>query len=282
MRYRILGALVGLLAMLVVSMNVGCDKATTDEVIKILTSSLTKDNIVEGLKAALQVSADTSAIQAHKENGYYGNPLIKILAPEPVRQMQECLSSGSSDPVSNAAMQVASPALNSVVENMLKSVNHAAEEAAGEAFPIFREAVTGMTIQDGLKVLQGGPHSATDFLREKTEVKLTEAFAPIVQKWVDAGNVTQYWNKVMTTYNSYAPLAKPVAKTLGYELADHVEEDLYKYATAQALNGLFKLSQQEEEKIRRDPKGYVTSKWENFKDVISKVFGSPEAQEALK
>lgn len=278
--------MVGLLALLALPLNSGCDRVKPDDFLKglenALSSGLTKENIVKGLKAALRVAADTSAAQAHAENGYYGNQLIKILAPEPIRDLQRFLNDNYSNPIVQGVLSGASTALNSAVENMVKSLNHAAEEAAGEAFPIFERAVVGMTIQDGLAILQGGPHSATDFLQQKTEEELKVAFAPIVARWVDAGDVSRYWKNVMSMYNKYAPLAKPLAKGMGYELADRVDEDLYSYATEQALKGLFGLSAREEEKIRRDPKGYVTTKWSSVKDIISQVFGSAEAQKALK
>lgn len=286
MCHKLLWCVVGLLALLALPLNSGCDRVKPDDFLKglenALSSGLTKENIVKGLKAALRVAADTSAAQAHAENGYYGNQLIKILAPEPIRDLQCFLNDNYSNPIVQGVLSGASTALNSAVENMVKSLNHAAEEAAGEAFPIFERAVVGMTIQDGLAILQGGPHSATDFLQQKTEEELKVAFAPIVARWVDAGDVSRYWKNVMSMYNKYAPLAKPLAKGMGYELADRVDEDLYSYATEQALKGLFSLSAREEEKIRRDPKGYVTTKWSSVKDIISRVFGSAEAQKALK
>lgn len=55
--------------------------------------------------------------------------------------------------------------MSSLVDKAILSMNRAAEDAASGVGQIFLNAIKGMTLTDGLKVLRGGDHAATDYLR---------------------------------------------------------------------------------------------------------------------
>ncbi len=70
------------------------------------------------------------------------------------------------------------------VDNAILSMNRAAEDAAKQAAPIFINAVKQMSFQDALSILRGGDFAATNFLKEKTTLALTEAFRPVIESSV--------------------------------------------------------------------------------------------------
>ncbi len=256
----------GIMAIFIAALGVALSSCEALE-----TLGLSEKEIVQGLTKALEVGAKDAVKVAMGPNGYLGNKLTEIPLPEPVQQFADFLSGKENTRGwQDAILRVASEALKGATADLLKSMNLAAQDAASEAGPIFLEAIKGMTIQDGMGILQGGEHAATDFLQANTQSKLTALYAPKVNSALDKGDVSKYWKNVVSYYNQYAP----TAKQLGYTGDEHIDPDLGKYVTGKALDGLFKLVGVEESKIRKDPKGYAES-------IIEKVFSSPEAKKAL-
>lgn len=256
----------------------GCDKV--GEVLSNL--GLSDDDIVKGLRTALDSSANTSAMSASKVNGFLMNELIKIAAPPEVVQLKEALDGVAANPAAKVAFMALTKGLSpeaflgDKMGDLVESINRAAEEGSKKAYPIFEKAITDMTITDGLRILQGGETSATDYLKEKTYRALVEAFAEPVRKVVDNGEVSRLWKPVAEKYNLIGPTVSGVSLVGGYTFVGpkKVNPDLSEYITEQAMTGLFKLVAQEEAAIRKNPKKYAS-------DIIQRVFGSPEAKTAL-
>ena len=269
--------LLGLVLMLGGVTLSGCDKL--NEVVSQL--GLSNEDIVKGLRTALDSSANTSSLAASKLNGFLMNELIKIAAPPEVVDLKSALDNVAANPLADVAfMAVAKERANLFLSNsmddLVASINHAAEKGSEQAYPIFKKAITEMTITDGLKILQGGKTSATDYLREKTYKDLVAAFAEPIRSVVESGEVSRLWKPVAEKYNKVGPLVS--GKSLvGYTFTgpEHVNEDLSEYITEKAMDGLFKLVAQEEAAIRENPKKYASG-------IIQKVFGSLEAKAALK
>ena len=140
------------------------------------------------------------------------------------------------------------------VDKAILSMNRAAEDASKKALPIFVNAITSMSIQDGLSILKGGNNAATTYLKSKTTASLTAAFRPIIEESLDKVNATKYWAEVFTIYNGLPTTYKKV------------NPDLTGYVTERALNGVFVYIADEESKIRLNPAARVT-------DLLKKVFG---------
>lgn len=200
--------------------------------------SLPNDDIVNGLKEALTVGTNNSTALASKVDGFYKNPALFIPFPPQAKEVKDYANKIG---------------MSSEVNKFEMTLNRAAEEAAKSAAPIFINAVKGMTITDGLSILQGGDNAATTYLKNKTTAELTQKFTPIVQAAINKVQLTKYWNPIITKYNKIPFVQKQ-------------NPDLTAYVTGKAIEGLFKLIADEELKIRKDPAAQVT-------DLLKQVFG---------
>ncbi len=201
---------------------------------------LTNTEIVNGLKEALRVGANNASGKLSATNGFFGNALIKVLMPPEAKQVESALRRVG---------------MGSTVDKAILAMNRAAEDASAKAVPIFVNAISGMTIQDGLSILTGGNGAATNYLRQKTTASLTSAFKPVISNSLNKVNATAYWSQVFTTYNKL-----PTTR-------NKVNPDLTAYVTERALNGLFVTISQEENKIRTNPAARTSS-------LLQKVFGA--------
>lgn len=215
---------------------------------------LTETEIVSALRQALSLGADSASSQLSAVNGYYGNPALKILLPADAKAMIEKTYSLP------GAQTLLEPILATVVEKM----NRGAEKAAVKAAPIFINAITGMTVTDGLSILKGTDSAATAYLRSKTYSQLTSAFAPEINTAMDEVGAATAWNSLFTKYNSFVnPLTQ---LTLGLE---PINPNLGEYATGKALNGLFIKVADQEKVIRTDVTKRTT-------ELLRKVFAEQD------
>lgn len=206
------------------------------------TAGLSNEDVIAGLKQALEIGAEQAASLSSKTDGFYKNDLIKIPFPEDAIKVKE------------TAEQYG---LGGQVEKFEMTLNRAAEEAAKQAAPIFVNAIKGMTVADGFAILNGGHDAATNFLKEKTTAQLRTQFEPKVSTAIQTVELTKYWEPLISKYNT-------VTMFTGGE---QINPDLQDYITQKAIEGLFVHVAQEELKIRENPQARVT-------DLLQKVFGS--------
>lgn len=200
-------------------------------------SGLTKDEIINGLKEALSVGTKNAAGLASKIDGFYKNPAIFIPFPPEAVAMEKRLRSMG---------------MGKQVDEFIETLNRAAEEASKKAAPIFLSAIKGMTVQDGMSILKGDDHAATNYLNKATYSDLDASFRPPVREAMDKVQIAKYWEPLASAYNK-VPMVKKV------------NPDLEAYITEGAINGLFHLVGKEEEKIRNNPGARVS-------DLLKKVF----------
>lgn len=201
-------------------------------------SGLSNDDIINGLKEALRVGADSSTKKLSKLNGFFSDAAIKVLMPEEAKKVEKTLRSFG---------------MGAMVDKAVLSMNRAAEDAASGVGNIFWTAIKGMSITDGVKILRGSDFAATDYLKLITTKELTEKFRPVIEASLVKVDATKYWKDMFTTYNKFS--------------AKQVNTDLTAYVTERALSGLFYNISLEEQKIRKDPAAQVTN-------ILKKVFGS--------
>jgi hypothetical protein len=203
---------------------------------------LSNEEVISGLKEALQLGIEKAVNKSSLVDGFLGNPQIRLpFPPDAIKVKEKALQLG----------------LNTEVEKFETTLNRAAEEAVKEALPIFKDAILQLSVQDGFKILNGGQGAATNFLKQQTQTALYNAFLPKVKAATSKVGLTAYWNPLITKYNTAAKL------TGGQQL----NPDLDAYITQRAIEGLFVLVAQEEDQIRANPAARIT-------DLLAKVFGS--------
>ena len=202
-------------------------------------SDLSSDTIVNGLKEALEVGTRKAVENVSKEGGYLNNPEIRIPLPPRVQQ---------------AAGLMRQLGLNKMADDFEQSINRAAEKAAPQATSIMIDAIKSMSIDDARNILNGESDAATRFFEDRTRGKLAGLFKPIIDTSLNEVGATRYYNQLDDKLSSV-----PV---VGQEL----DMDLQDYVTDQALNGLFVMLAQEEQKIRDNPAARTS-------EILQQVFG---------
>jgi hypothetical protein len=209
-----------------------------------LSDLLENDDVAAGLREALTIGTDTTVSQAGVTNGFYENLTIKILFPDDA-QSSQILTFVNSNPILGAA-------LGNLTENFVQRMNRAAESATPLAKDIFKETIRNITFSDALGILNGGDFAATNFLENNARPALYTAFRPIIEDKISEVGADNIWSQVTGGYNTFT--------------GNQVNTDINDYVTNKALNGLFQLIAQEEQKIRQDPLHRVS-------ELLQKVFG---------
>ncbi len=236
---------------------------------------LTTEEVIEGLKTALNVGTDTAVSVVSVTDGYYLDQIIKIPLPDE--------ASIITDNLDNPLVQ--SLGLSGMVEDVILSINRSAEEAAKGAGPIFKDAITGLSISDAWSILNGtnpagtkkseseefDSTAATAYLKSTTYESLTEVFSPVVNQALDQDvglgfSANQAWNTLTGAYNPVA--SSFLGQAAGLETVDTELDD---FVIGKAFDGLFYKVGLEEKKIREDPLAWAGT---TVGKIFEKVFGS--------
>ena len=193
---------------------------------------------VGGIRAALERGALAAVGQLGKNDGFLGNPRVRIPLP---------------GYLNDAAKLMRTLGQGRKVDELETAMNRAAEAAMPEARTLFVSTVKAISVEDALQVVRGGATSVTDFFAGKTRVALGAKFLPIVTKATERVQLADRYNAVAAK-----------ASALGLVKGDEV--NVQKYVTARALDGLYLMIGEEEKKIRADPVGTGSA-------ILRKVFG---------
>lgn len=180
--------------------------------------------IGSALKDALQQGTSKSTNLLSAVNGYFGNPAVKIVFPPEAQKAEKALRDMG---------------LGKLCDNVILSLNRAAENAAKDAEPIFLSAIKRMSINDVSGVLLGPKDAATQYFRKTTTAQLTAQFKPVIQASLNKVNATKYYGQAAGEYNKL-PFVK------------HINPDITDYATQKAIDGLFVMIAKEELNIRQN------------------------------
>ena len=201
------------------------------------TGALGNDEIANGLKEALNLGIEKQVSKLTLKDGFNKNELVKILLPDELKK------------VDNTLRKIG---LASLADEGLKVINRAAEDAVGEATPIFVDAIKGITFTDAKNILLGNNNAATNYLQQGTKTKLYDAFKPVIKNSFAKVGADKIWNNLISKYNNLP-------------LTTDVNPDLTDYVTQEALNGVYTMIEVEEKEIRTK----VSSRTTN---VLKKVF----------
>ncbi len=212
-----------------------------------LTSSVPQDQVIQGLKEALSMGVQQAVSRLGHDGGFLTNLNVKIPMPEKLRAVEKTLRTLKQD---------------KLADDFVNTMNHAAEQAAPEAAGVFGNAIKGMSIEDAKAILTGTNNAATQYFRRTTETNLFDKFLPIVKKATDQTGVTSAYKRLMEKAdvgNTFGSFGRSV---LGSESLD-----VDAYVTSKALDGLFKMVEEEEKRIRDNPAARTS-------DLLQKVFGA--------
>lgn len=183
---------------------------------------LTNDQIGNGLKEALNNGISNQVSKLTLKDGFYKNEMVRILLPEELKKVDAALRKIG---------------LSNLADEGLKVLNSAAEDAVGEAIPIFRSAINRMTFTDAKNILLGDKNAATLYLQKTTSNELYQKFNPIINNSFQKVGADKIWANLISKYNSIP-------------LTNDVNPNLTDYVTHEALKGVFTMVEVEEKDIR--------------------------------
>lgn len=205
--------------------------------IKTGTTNLTEDEVSRGLKEALNKGIEKGVSQLSASDGYLKDISVKIPMPEEASIIENKL---------RAIGQ------GKLVDDVVESMNRAAEDAANSAKELFITAIKNLTLKDVMNILNGKEDAATQYLSKSTRTDLTTKFTPIIKTSLDKVGATQKWEIMVNTYNKI-----PLVKKLNPNLVE--------YSTEKAIDGLFIKVAEQEKAIRSNPESRTS-------DLLKKVF----------
>jgi len=226
--------LIPLMAALIASFSLGSALSARASV-----DALSNQDAVSGLKAALEKGSGVAVDVLGKTDGFFGNGAVKIPLPDSLKKYEKLMHSVG---------------MGKYADELVLTMNRAAEAAVPEAKKLFVDAVKKMSVQDAKGILTGGQTSGTDYFKRSTTDQLKAKFLPIVK------NATAKV-KLAEKYNQYAQ------KGVQFGLVKKEQSNLDDYVTQKTLDGLFYMVAEEEKKIRQDPVKAGS-------DIIRKVFGA--------
>ena len=201
--------------------------------------SLTNQDAVAGLKAALEKGSGSAVDLLGKTDGFFGNSAVKIPLPDSLKKYEKLMHSVG---------------MGKYADELVLTMNRAAEAAVPEAKKLFVDSIKKMTVQDAKGILTGGPTSGTEYFKRTTSEQLRAKFLPIVKQ--STAKV-----KLAEKYNQYAQ------KGAQFGLVKKDQANLDDYVTQKSLDGLYYMVGEEEKKIRQNPV-------QAGSDIIKKVFGA--------
>ena len=194
----------------------------------------------QGVKGALAQGVTRAVLSLHKTDGFFGSELYKVLLPPDSQKAETVLRKIG---------------LGGQVDKAILAINRAAEDAVGEAGPIFTSAIKEMTLTDALGIVRGNKDAATQYFKRNTSQELITALTPPVEASLDRTNATKYYADIANTYNRL-----PTS-------FNKVNPDLTDYVVEKALDALFDQIAKEEANIRANPLARTT-------EILKKVFGT--------
>ncbi|HTP62440.1 MAG TPA: DUF4197 domain-containing protein [Burkholderiales bacterium] len=201
--------------------------------------ALSNQDAASGLKAALEKGAGAAVDSLGKTDGFFGNSAVKIPLPDSLKKYEKLMHTVG---------------MGKYADELVLTMNRAAEQAVPEAKKLFTESIKKMSVQDAKGILTGGQTSGTDYFKRTTSDQLREKFLPIVKQ--ATAKV-----KLADKYNQYAQ------KGAQFGLIKKDQANLDDYVTQKSLDGLFYMVAEEEKKIRQNPV-------QAGSDIIKKVFGA--------
>jgi len=201
--------------------------------------SISNAEAVRGLKQALNDGAAAAVARLGVENGFFANPLVKIPLPPSLKRVDSGLRAFG---------------MRKQADELVLTMNRAAEAAVPEAKQLLVDAVKKMSVQDAKGILGGGDTAATDYFRRTTRSQLSQRFLPIVKQATDRVGLAQQYNAL-------------AGQGVALGLVKEDQASIESYVTQKTLDGLYVMIGEQEKAFRANPVGASS-------DIVRKVFGA--------
>ena len=200
---------------------------------------ITEADAVAGLKTALERGTQAAVAKLGRTDGFLGDKMVRIALPPSAQRAERLMRRFG---------------MGKYADQLIVTMNRAAEAAVPEARSLFVQSVRKMTLHDAKNILTGGDTAATEYFRRTTRTDLHARFLPIVRRATAKVELAR-------AYDRYAGTAAAVG------LMRKDDTDLDEYVTQKALDGLYLMVGEEEKQIRAHPLDTGSS-------ILRKVFGA--------
>jgi hypothetical protein len=187
--------------------------------------ALSESDAASGIRAALERGAVAAVALLGKDNGFLGNPKVRIPLPGFLE---------------DAAKLLKATGQGKKVDELVTAMNRAAEKAVPQAKAMLVDAAKSVSVEDAIRIVRDGDRSVTDYFARKTREPLAVKFLPIVTEATEKVALAERYNAV-------------ASKAAGLGLLKKQDANLQQYVTGKALDGLYFMIGEEEKKIRADP-----------------------------
>ena len=202
-------------------------------------ADLSNAEAVRGLKQALNDGSAAAIARLGVENGFFANPRVKIPLPPSLQRVESGLRAFG---------------MRRQADELVLTMNRAAEAAVPEARQLLADAVKKMSVQDAKGILGGGDTAATDYFRRATRSQLSQRFLPLVKQATDRVGLAQQYNAL-------------AGQGVALGLVKEDQASIESYVTQKALDGLYFMIGEQEKAFRQDPVGATS-------DIVRRVFGA--------
>ncbi|WP_281984695.1 DUF4197 domain-containing protein [Azonexus hydrophilus] len=192
-----------------------------------------------GVRQALAKGAEYAVGSLGQKNGFLASSKVKIPLPGYLEKAESGLRMFG---------------MGKQADQLVETMNHAAENAVAQALPILSDSIKRMTLQDAKAILTGGDDSVTEYFRRSSSEQLTVKFLPIVKSATSKLQLADQYNKF-------------AGKAASFGLVDKKDADIDNYVTQKAMDGLFLMIAEEERKLRTNPAAAGSA-------ILKKVFGA--------
>jgi hypothetical protein len=192
-----------------------------------------------GLKEALTQGAGKAVETLGRQDGFLGNPRVKIPLPESAQKVEKVMRGLG---------------MGKQADELVTAMNRAAEAAVPQAKALLVNSIKQMSVEDAKGVLTGGEDSATQYFRRTTSGPLAEKFKPVVRNAIARV-------KLAEKYDQFA------GKAAKFGLVREQDAHLENYVTQKTLDGLYLMIAEEEKSIRKNPADAIGQ-------LAKKVFGA--------
>lgn len=202
-----------------------------------LLAAVSGPEATQALRESLEQGARKAIGTLGRENGFFGDPKLKIGLPKNFARAEKFLRRMG---------------YGKKVDDLVLAMNRAAEAATPKAQELLLESIHKMSVSDAKEILTGGDNAATAYFRESTETQLAETMLPMVKSVTERSDLARAYNSLAGKLASFG--------------VNSDRNTIESYVNKKTLDGIYHFIGEEERSLRANPTQYAGS-------LLGKVFG---------